>query len=127
MKTFDSQDALFINQILDGLKHIHKPQLNFFIVLFSTVFVCQAGINFSSLASHSALKEKTFRRNFRKEFDFARLNEAISGHSKCRIEAFASGGDLYQKERTGALSDLINFGIDVPAKPKKVWKPRLFL
>jgi len=88
---------LFINQILDGLKHLHKPQLNFLRVLFTTIFVCQSRINFSSLARNCHLNEKTFRRNFRKEFDFIRLNEAIIAQSKCQIEAFAMDASFIKK------------------------------
>ena len=88
---------MFINQILDGLKHLHKPQLNFLRVLFTTIFVCQSRINFSSLARNCHLNEKTFRRNFRKEFDFIRLNEAIIAQSKCQIEAFAMDASFIKK------------------------------
>ena len=80
---------MFINQILDGLKGIHKPQLRFLTVLFTTIFVCGSRINFSSLARHSALNEKTYRRNFRQVFDFIEMNLAIINQSKCRIEVFA--------------------------------------
>jgi len=97
---------LFINQILDGLKDIHKPQLNFLRVLFTTIFVCQSRINFSSLARHSALNEKTYRRNFRKEVDFVRLNRAIVGQSKCHIEAFAMDASFIKK------SGKETFGLD---------------
>jgi len=97
---------LFINQILDGLQHIHKPQLNFLSVLFTTIFVCQARINFSALARHSAFNEKTYRRNFRKKFDFARLNQKIIGQSNCAIEAFAMDASFIKK------SGKATFGLD---------------
>ncbi len=97
---------MFINQILDGLQHIHKPQLNFLIVLFTTIFVCQSRINFSSLARHSVVNEKTYRRNFRKGFDFAELNRAIIGQSNCRIEAFAMDASFIKK------SGKATFGLD---------------
>lgn len=97
---------MFINQILDGLKHIHKPQLNFLRVLFTAIFVCQSRINFSSLARHSAFEEKTFRRNFGKEFDFIALNAQIVGQSKCCIEAFAMDASFIKK------SGKETFGLD---------------
>jgi hypothetical protein len=97
---------LFINQILDGLKHIHKPQLNFLTVLFTTIFVCGSRINFSSLARHSALNEKTFRRNFRKDIDFIGLNETIVSRAKCQIEAFAMDATFIKK------SGKDTFGLD---------------
>lgn len=97
---------MFINQILDGLKYIHKPQLNFLTVLFTTIFVCQSRINFSSLARHSALNERTFRRNFRKEVDFIALNETIISQSNCQIEAFAMDASFIKK------SGKTTFGLD---------------
>lgn len=97
---------MFINQILDGLPYIHKPQLKFLIVLFQTIFVCQSRINFSSLARHSRLNEKTYRRNFRKTVDFARLNQTIINQSKFRIEAFAMDASFIRK------SGSQTFGLD---------------
>jgi len=97
---------LFINQILDGLKGIHKPQLNFLRVFFTTLFVCQSRINFSALARHSAFEEKTFRRNFRKKFDFIELNETIINQSKSCIEAFAMDAGFIKK------SGKETFGLD---------------
>ncbi len=97
---------MFINQILDGLKDIHKPQLNFLRVLFTTIFVCQSRINFSSLARHSALNEKTFRRNCRKGFDFIELNAQIIEQTNCHIEAFAMDASFIKK------SGKETFGLD---------------
>jgi hypothetical protein len=68
---------LFINQILDGLKNLHKPQRFFLQSLFRAMFVCQSSINFLSLARHCHLSERTFRRQFRKSFDFPELNRRI--------------------------------------------------
>ncbi len=74
---------MFINQILDGLKNLHKPQRFFLQTLFSTIMVCQSSINFLSLARHSKLRERTFRRNFRRQFDFSELNRHII--EKCLV------------------------------------------
>lgn len=97
---------MFINQILDGLKDIHKPQLKFLTVLFQTIFVCQSRINFSSLARHSVLNERTFRRNFRKSVDFIELNQTIIDQTKARIEAFAMDASFIRK------SGKETFGLD---------------
>ena len=97
---------MFINQILDGLKGIHKPQMKFLTVLFTTIFVCGSRINFSSLARHSELNEKTYRRNFRQVFDFVELNQSIINHSKCRIEVFAMDASFIKK------SGNATFGLD---------------
>ena len=97
---------MFINQILDGLKYIHKPQLKFLSVLFTTIFVCQSRVNFSSLARHSDLNEKTYRRNFRKIVDFVGLNQTIINHSNYQIEAFAMDASFIRK------SGKETFGLD---------------
>lgn len=97
---------MFVNRILDGLQNIHKPQLKFLTVLFTTIFVCGSRINFSSLARHSALNEKTYRRNFRQEFDFIELNQEIINQSKCSIEAFAMDASFIRKSGTET------FGLD---------------
>lgn len=52
------------------------------------------------------MNERTFRRNFRKEYDFTRLNEAIIHHSKCHIEAFAMDASFIKK------SGSHTFGLD---------------
>lgn len=68
---------MFINQILDGLDMTGKPQAKFLQTLFSTMLVVQSAINFLSLARHSDLSEKTFRRHFRRRFCFAAFNRRI--------------------------------------------------
>lgn len=88
---------MFINRILDGLKSIHKPQRKFLELFFATMFVCQSAINFSALARHSQMNEKTFRRNFRKEVDFVEINESIIEQSECQIEAFAMDASFIKK------------------------------
>lgn len=74
---------MFINQILDGLKNLHKPQRFFLQTLFRTMMICQSSINFLALARHSNLSERTFRRNFRRHFDFSELNRHII--EKCLV------------------------------------------
>jgi len=97
---------LFINQILYGLKHLHKPQLKFLTVLFQTILVCQSRINFSSLARHSSLNERTFRRQFRQTLDFTEINQAIMTQSECQITAFAMDASFIRK------SGKETFGLD---------------
>lgn len=97
---------MFITQILDGLTHLHKPQRKFLQVLFTTFLVCQAKINFSSLARHSSLSEKTYRRNFRKKVDFVALNQAIVERCRCDITAFAMDASFIRK------SGKATFGLD---------------
>ena len=88
---------MFINQILDGLGGLSKPQGKFLSVLFNTIFVCQSRINFSSLARHSGMSERTFRRNFRQEVEFVQINQAIIEQAKCQITAFAMDAVFIKK------------------------------
>ena len=88
------------------MKYIHQPRLKSLRVLFTTIFVCQSRINFSALARHWAFEEKTFRRNFRREFDFIELNETLINQSKFRIEAFAMDASFIKK------SGQETFGLD---------------
>lgn len=97
---------MFINQILDGLKGLSKPQYKFLTVLFKTIFVCGTAINFSSLARYSGMNERTFRRNFRKEVDFTEINRSIINKCECQITAFAMDAAFIKK------SGKQTFGLD---------------
>ena len=97
---------MFINQILDGLRNLHKPQLKFLTVLFQTIFVCQSKINFSTLARHSALNERTYRRQFQQTLDWTSLNQAIMKQTECQITAFAMDASFIKK------SGKSTFGLD---------------
>lgn len=72
-----------VTEILNGLENINKPQQKFLAVLFSTMLVCHSAINFLSLSRHSALSERTFRRGFRRRFEFARLNLQCAARADC--------------------------------------------
>jgi AraC-like DNA-binding protein len=72
-----------VTEILNGLPNINKPQQKFLAILFSTMLVCHSAINFLSLSRHSALSERTFRRGFRREFEFARLNLRCAERANC--------------------------------------------
>jgi hypothetical protein len=97
---------LFISQILEGLKNINKPQFKFLVVLFQTILVCPSKINFSTLSRNSVLNERTYRRQFQKEFDFVELNQEIIKQSACQIKAFAMDASFIRK------SGKETFGID---------------
>lgn len=72
-----------VSEILNGLDSLNKPQHKFLAVLFSTMLVVHSAINFLSLSRHCATSERTFRRGFRREFDFARLNLQIAARAAC--------------------------------------------
>ena len=98
---------MFINQILDGLAGLAKPQRKFLAVLLNTMFLIQSDINFLSLARHCNLHEKTFRRNFRRNFDFAFLNRQIIAQSVA-IEPIAFAQDASFIKKSGKHT----FGLD---------------
>lgn len=51
-----------------------KPQVTFFVTLFSTILVVCGKVNFTNLSRYSELNEKTYRRHFEKEFEFLPCN-----------------------------------------------------
>ena len=63
-----------IEQALAGMPEVGKWQGVFIGVLFRTILLIQGRINFTTLASHSDLHRKTFRRGFQQEFDFETFN-----------------------------------------------------
>jgi len=63
-----------IEQALAGMPEVGKWQQLFIGVLFSTILLLQGRVNFTTLASHSELHRKTFRRGFQKDFDFESFN-----------------------------------------------------
>jgi hypothetical protein len=98
---------LFINQILDGFEHLAKPQRKFLATFFSTMLLIQSSINFLSLARHSRLDERTFRRNFRKAFDFSEFNQQLIAQTVvCKPIAFAMDASFIKK------SGKHTFGLD---------------
>ena len=99
--------------------------MKFLQVLFTTFFVCQSRINFSSLARDSNLNEKTFRRNFRKTIDFIELNQAMMDNCEPHITALAMDASFIKK------SGKATFGLDkfwngCASKAEKGLKTQLF-
>jgi len=72
-----------VNQILSRLDNINKPQHKFLQVLFATILTVHSAINFLSLGRHSELSERTFRRQFRRDFDFPAFNRETIAQAKC--------------------------------------------
>lgn len=56
-----------------------KPQAKFLVTLFSTLLIVCGKANFTNLSRYSELTERTYRRQFKQEFDFARF-KAESAH-----------------------------------------------
>jgi hypothetical protein len=89
----------FVSLILNRIPGITKPQRNFLLNLFLSIFATHSKINFLNLARHSSLHEKTFRRHFRKDFDFARFNQlTIDGAlANSTDKAFAQDASFCKK------------------------------
>jgi hypothetical protein len=64
-----------VAQILDRMSGIAKPQRKFLLTLFATMLITRGRHNFLSLSRHSSLDEKTYRRQFQKEFSFLCFNQ----------------------------------------------------
>jgi len=58
----------------DQSGRFRKPQVTFFVTLFSTILVVCGKVNFTNLSRYSRLNEKTYRRHFGAEFDFTWFN-----------------------------------------------------
>jgi hypothetical protein len=54
-----------------------KPQATFLVTLFSTMLIVCGKANFTTMSRYSELNEKTYRRQYQKEVDFAQLNRAV--------------------------------------------------
>ena len=72
-----------VKQILSRLENINKPQHKFLQVLFATRLTVHSAINFLSLGRHSELSERTFRRQFRRDFDFPAFNRETIRQANC--------------------------------------------
>jgi len=62
-----------VSKILERIEGMRKPQRKFLLSLFAAMLATHSRINFLNLSRHSSLNEKTYRRNFRFKFDFARV------------------------------------------------------
>jgi hypothetical protein len=54
--------------------HFRKPQVKGLTTLFATILVVCGKVNFTNLSRYSNLSEKTYRRLFKRQFDFAQFN-----------------------------------------------------
>ena len=67
----------FINNLLDKMPGVAKPQKKFLVTLFVTILLMRGKVNFRNLSRYSDLAEKTYARQFSHAFDFADLNERL--------------------------------------------------
>ena len=63
-----------LENIVNEMNNVSKSQNKFFILLMKTMISIYGQINFRSLSRYSGASEKTFRRWFKKTFDFSEFN-----------------------------------------------------
>ena len=66
-----------VKRILSQMSSISKPQQKFLLIVFSTIMIVRGRVNFRNMSRYSNINEKTFSRNFRKEFDFTLFNHQL--------------------------------------------------
>ncbi|MEG4229105.1 transposase [Microcoleus sp. N9_B2] len=66
-----------IESILQQMPEISQAQKKFMVILFSTILLVYGKVNFTNLCRYSSLNEKTYRRHFFKDFDFAGFNKLL--------------------------------------------------
>lgn len=64
----------FIEARLSEMSNISKYQKKFLLILFSTLCCLRGKMNYRNLSRYSDLSEKTYSRQFRKDFNFSELN-----------------------------------------------------
>jgi hypothetical protein len=64
-----------LNSILQKMSNVKKPQRTFLIILLTTLMYLPSKANFRNLSRYSDLHEKTYSRNFRKNFNFLEFNK----------------------------------------------------
>jgi len=67
----------FINNLLDKMSGVAKPQKKFLVTLFVTILLMRGKVNFRNLSRYSELAEKSYARQFGHSFDFADFNERL--------------------------------------------------
>ncbi|WP_322707849.1 hypothetical protein [Nostoc sp. DedQUE04] len=60
-----------IQSLLTKMGIFRKPQMKALMTLFGTILIACGKINFSNLSRYRQRTERTYRRQFKKQFDFA--------------------------------------------------------
>ena len=66
-----------LGTMLDKMPSINKHRKKFLVICFTTIKRMRGRVNFSNMSRYSDLCEKTYRRQFRIEFDFPALNKSL--------------------------------------------------
>ena len=67
----------FINNILEKMTDVAKPQKKFLMTLILTILLMRGKVNFRNMSRYSDLHEKTYSRQFRQSFNFADFNKRL--------------------------------------------------
>lgn len=85
-----------VETILNGMSKVCKPQKKFMIVLMSTIMSAHGKINYRNMSRYGSLCEKTFSRQFKKDFNFAEFNQLLLKHENTdRDESVAAFDPAY--------------------------------
>jgi hypothetical protein len=114
-----------VNQILSRLDNINKPQEKFLQVLFATMLTVHSHINFLSLGRHSELSERTFRRRFRRDFDFPAFNRETIRKPTARHCWLLLKTLRLSRKAASTLLGSISFGTALIHESKKAWNSHL--
>ena len=63
-----------VNETINKMKTVSKPQKKFVKTLMDTILSTNGRINFRNMSRYSKHNEKTFSRNFEKDFDYFEFN-----------------------------------------------------
>lgn len=67
----------FINNILEKMTGVAKPQKKFLRTLILTILLMRGKVNFRNMSRYSDRHEKTYSRQFRQPFNFADFNKQL--------------------------------------------------
>jgi len=81
---------IIIEQTLGKIPELGIWQKRFMQILFLSLLTLRGRVNFSNLARHSELNEKTYRRGFEKDFNFENFNLAIKEERPVKGELVAA-------------------------------------
>ena len=66
-----------IQSLLISMGNLTHPQKKFILTLFSTLFVSCGRANFTNLSRYSQINERTYRRQYRRSFNFIQFNQKL--------------------------------------------------
>jgi hypothetical protein len=66
-----------IQSLLTSMGDLTKPQQNFLLTLFSTLLISCGRATFTNLGRYSQINERTYRRQYRRSFNFMKFNQQL--------------------------------------------------